>query len=75
MTRSLNVSQIYDPAPGELREVTKTTENVLSSALVFLPFLSPSVSCVDNAHLQSASNHAPCFSNPLTPSDLQLYVW
>lgn len=29
----------------------------------------------ENTHLQPASNHAPRFSNVLTPSDLQLFVW
>ena len=65
----------YDPAPGEMREVTISTKYALSSALVFPQFLSPSVARVENTHLQSASNHMPCFSNLLTPSDLQLYVW
>lgn len=64
------LSQQCDPAPGELREVTIYTKYTLSSALAFLPFL-----VFENTHLQPASNHAPCFSNLLTPSDLQLYVW
>lgn len=37
--------------------------------------LSPPSLVFENTHLQPASNHAPCFSNLLTPSDLQLHVW
>lgn len=62
-------------APGKLREVTIATLNALSSALVFPPFLYHSVGHAENTHLQSTSNHMPRFSDLLTCSDLQLYVW
>ena len=42
---------------------------------LFFHFSLPPCLVFENTHLQPAPNHAPCFSNLLTPSDLQLYVW